>query len=338
MVALRRATRRMRIAVVGLGAVGGFIAGRLLRCGTHRVSALARGATLAALRERGLVLREAGQESHLAIEAGDDPRALGAHDLVIVAVKAPSLAALAPTLAPLIGERGVVLPAMNGMPWWFLQASDPRPLASVDPGARIAAALPLASVLGCVVHFSCSSPAPGVVLHGFGERLIIGEPAGGAVSARVAEVGAALADAGFGVEQSADIRRDIWFKLWGNMTTNPVSALTGALTDRIHDDPLVRAFVLQAMAEAAAIGTRIGCPIAQSGEERMAVTRRLGAFKTSMLQDAEAGRPLEVDALLGAVHEIGGRVGVEMPAIGALLGLTRLMARTRGLTPLGAVE
>ena len=227
---------------------------------------------------------------------------------------------------------------MNGVPWWFLQASDPRPLTSVDPGARIAAALPLARVLGCVVHFSCSSPAPGVVRHGFGDRLIIGEPAGGAVSARVAEVGTALVDAGFTVEQSQDIRRDIWFKLWGNMTTNPVSALTGALTDRIHDDPLVRAFVLQAMAEAAAIGARIGCPIAQSGEERMAVTRQLGAFKTSMLQDTEAGRPLEVDALVGAVHEIGGRVGVEMPAIGALLGLTRLMARTRGLMPQETVE
>ena len=133
--------------------------------------------------------------------------------------------------------------------------------------------------------------------HGFGERLIIGEPAGGA-SPRVEAVAAVLREAGFTVEASADIRRDIWFKLWGNMTMNPVSALTGATCDRILDDPLVREFALQAMAEAAAIGARIGCPIEQSGEERMAVTRQLGAFKTSMLQDAEAGRPLEIDALV----------------------------------------
>ena len=142
---------------------------------------------------------------------------------------------------------------------------------------------------------------------------------------------ALLSRAGFAVTVSDHIQRDIWFKLWGNMTMNPVSALTGATCDLILDDELVRGFMLRAMAEAAEIGARIGCPIAQSGEERMAVTRQLGAFKTSMLQDAEAGRPLEIGALVGAVHEIGARVGVETPAIGALLGLTRLMARTRGL-------
>ncbi|HUP06324.1 MAG TPA: ketopantoate reductase C-terminal domain-containing protein, partial [Caldimonas sp.] len=125
----------------------------------------------------------------------------------------------------------------------------------------------------------------------------------------------------------------VWYKLWGNLTTNPISALTGATTDRILDDPLVRDFMLQAMAEAAAIGARVGCPIEQSGEDRMVVTRQLGAFRTSMLQDAAAGRPLEIDAIVTAVHEIGARVGVPTPAIGALLGLTRLMARVRGLYP-----
>jgi 2-dehydropantoate 2-reductase len=227
---------------------------------------------------------------------------------------------------------------MNGVPWWFLQTpaiarrlrNDEQGLASIDPLGHIAAALPLAQVLGCVVHFAAASPAPGVMKHGFGERLIVGEPAGG-TSPRVDAVAAVLRDAGFEVDASTDVRRDIWFKLWGNMTMNPVSALTGATCDRILDDPLLRVFVLQAMAEAAAIGARIGCPIEQSGEERMAITRQLGAFKTSMLQDAEAGRPLEIDALVGAVHEIGQRVGVAMPAIGALLGLTRLMARSRGL-------
>jgi len=235
-----------------------------------------------------------------------------------------------------------VLPAMNGVPWWFL-AADTRasaaagaePLASVDPGGRIAAALPLEHVLGCVVHLTCSSPAPGVVQHGFGERLIVGEPAGdpGAASVRTRAVCAALAEAGFQAEASADIRREVWYKLWGNMTMNPVSALSGALSDAILDDPLVREFILRTMAEAAQIGARIGCPIEQSGDARIAVTRQLGGFKTSMLQDTEAGRPIELDALVGAVHEIGTRLDIAMPNIGALLGLTRLMARRRGLYP-----
>jgi 2-dehydropantoate 2-reductase len=142
-----------------------------------------------------------------------------------------------------------------------------------------------------------------------------------------------LAAAGFTAEASADIRHDIWYKLWGNMTMNPVSALTGAESHRIIDDPLVLAFMLGTMEEARRIGARIGCVIEQSGGERMAVARELGAFKTSMLQDCLAGRPLELDALVGAVHEIGTRLEIAMPNIGALLGLTRLMARERGLYP-----
>ncbi|MEO8124847.1 MAG: 2-dehydropantoate 2-reductase [Burkholderiales bacterium] len=328
-----------RIAVVGIGAVGAYVAARLALAGASP-RALARGATLAALRERGLTLRMGGKTQQIAIEATGDAHALGEQDLVIVAVKAQALAALAPTLAPLIGKHTLVLPAMNGVPWWFLQTpsmaarlkGDAGQLASVDANGAIAAALPLPQVLGCVVHFTCSSPAPGVALHGFGERLIVGEPAGGA-SARCDTVAEMLRGAGFTVEASDDIRRDIWFKLWGNMTTNPISALTGATVDRILDDPQVHDFMLQAMVEAREIGARIGCPIEQSGEDRMIITRSLGAFKTSMLQDAEAGRALDIDALVGAVHEIGARVGVATPAISALLGLTRLMARGRGLYP-----
>ncbi|MCB2019203.1 MAG: 2-dehydropantoate 2-reductase [Burkholderiaceae bacterium] len=328
-----------RITIVGMGAVGAFVAARLALAGTPP-RALARGATLAALRERGVALQMAGETHRLAIDASDDPRALGEQDLVVVAVKAQSLPALAATLAPLIGRQTVVMPAMNGVPWWFLQTpalaprfgGDAGRLASVDPDGATGAALPLDKVLGCVVHFTCSCPAPGEVLHGFGDKLIVGEPAGGA-SARTDAVAALLRHAGFAVEASEDIRRDIWFKLWGNMTTNPISALTGATVDRILDDPQVHDSMLQAMAEAREIGARIGCPIEQSGEDRMIITRSLGAFKTSMLQDAEAGRSLEIDALVGAVHEIGRRLGVETPAIGALLGLVRLMARGRGLYP-----
>ncbi|MEP7100282.1 MAG: 2-dehydropantoate 2-reductase, partial [Burkholderiales bacterium] len=323
----------MKIAVVGLGAVGGLLAWKLAAAG-HEVSALARGATLAAVRENGLRLVMGGQESSVKIVATDDAAALGPQDLVIAALKGPALAAAAASMQPLFGAQTVVMPAMNGVPWWFLQAAPTavsladRTLASVDPGARIGALLPLERVVGCVVHLTCSSPEPGLIKHGFGDRLIIGEPTGG-VSARVDRIAAALREAGFTSEASTDVRHDIWYKLWGNMTMNPVSALTGAESHHIIDDPLVLQFMLGTMEEARQIGAQIGCAITQSGEERMGVARQLGAFKTSMLQDSLAGRPLEIDALVSAVHEIGARLNIAMPNIGALLGLTRLMARER---------
>ena len=323
----------MKVAIVGLGAVGGLVAARMANAG-HAVSALARGETLARVKERGLIVDSGGRRTEARIAVADDASMLGAQDLVVIALKAPALATLAPQVAALLGDATVVLPAMNGVPWWFMPAAAPSepPLESVDPGGRLLGALPVARVLGCVVHLSASCPEPGWVRHGFGERLIVGEPSGGA-SARVREVCAALAESGFEAEASTDVRRDVWYKLWGNMTMNPVSALTGAESTAILDDPLVHAFMMRTMAEAAAIGERIGCPIAQSGEERMGLARKLGSFKTSMLQDALAGRPIELDALVTAVHEIGARVGVPTPNIDALLGLTRLMARERGLYP-----
>ena len=327
----------MKIAVVGLGAVGGLLAARLGAAG-FEISALARGATLNAVREHGLRLVMDGRETVTKINVSAEADLMGAQDLVIIAVKAPALAQAALALQPLLGPTTVVMPTMNGVPWWFLSASpsgaEAPPLQSIDPQGRIAALLPMHHVLGCVVHLSCASTEPGLVRHGFGDRLIIGEPAGGPPSARVDTVCAALEKAGFIAQPSHDVRREIWYKLWGNMTMNPVSALTGADSDRILDDPLVSEFMLRTMAEAAAIGAQIGCSIAQSGEERMAVTRQLGGFKTSMLQDALAGRALELDALVSAVHEIGQRLGLATPNIGALLGLTRLMARERGMYPL----
>jgi 2-dehydropantoate 2-reductase len=332
----------MKIAVVGLGAIGGLMAARLANAG-HEVSALARGQTLAAVKASGVRLIMGGTESSTMIQASEDARELGAQDLVIVALKGPALAAAAASMQALLGPKTLVMPAMNGVPWWFLRAAPrstdsmsaeftARDLQSVDPGGVIASLLPIQRVLGCVVHLTCSSPEPGLIKHGFGDRLIVGEPAG-ALSTRVQAVCDALTKGSFNAEASADIRHAIWYKLWGNMTMNPVSALTGATTDRILDDPLVHGFVLRSMNEAAQIGARIGCPITQSGEERMALTRELGGFKTSMLQDAQAGRALELDALVSAVHEIGTRLAIEMPNIGALLGLTRLMARERGLYP-----
>jgi len=330
----------MKIAVVGLGAVGGLIAARLAAAG-HEVSALARGATLAAVRTHGLRLVASEQQTRVAINASDDARALGTQELVVVALKGPALADAGASMQALLGPQTIVMPAMNGVPWWFLQtlpassALADRRLASIDPDGRIAAALPLEQVLGCVVHLTCASPEPGLIRHGFGDRLIVGEPAGGP-SERATRVRDVLAGAHFRAEASTDIRHDIWYKLWGNMTMNPVSALTGAPSDRILDDPLVHAFMLRTMEEAARIGTQIGCPIAQSGEERMAVARQLGSFKTSMLQDALAGRALELDALVGAVREIGVRLSLPTPHIDALLGLTRLMACERGLYPTAA--
>jgi 2-dehydropantoate 2-reductase len=223
---------------------------------------------------------------------------------------------------------------MNGVPWWFFDGlggeCDGLRLSSVDPGDKLRSAIPLAHVIGCVVHASSIVVAPGVVRHVMGNGLIIGEPRG-APSARTTQLSALLARAGFDVTVSHRIQRDIWFKLWGNMTMNPISALTGATADRVLDDPLVCAFCSAVMQEAKQIGERIGCSIDQSPEQRHAVTRKLGAFKTSMLQDLEAGRPLEIDALVGAVREIGQRLDLATPHIDALLGLVRLMAQVRGL-------
>jgi 2-dehydropantoate 2-reductase len=327
----------VKICVVGAGAIGGFLGTRLALDPANAVAALARGATLVSLRDHGWRLHE-NRELLRAPAAGasDDPHDLGAQDLVILALKAQSLPGLAPALAPLLSRDTTVMPAMNGVPWWFgagVAALEGRPLESVDPGGGIAAAIPVSRVVGCVVHASASATEPGVTTHRMGRGLIVGEPAGGD-SPRVARLGETLKRAGFEVTCSPRIGYDVWYKLWGNMTMNPVSALTGATTDRLLDDELVRAFCAGAMREAAAVGARIGCDVRESADDRQAVTRRLGVFKTSMLQDVEASRPLELDALVGAVHEIGQRVGVATPAIDALFGLTRLFGQVRGLYPL----
>jgi 2-dehydropantoate 2-reductase len=325
----------MKICIVGAGAVGGFIGTRLAAAGRANVSALARGATLAALRQHGWRLRSGDKLTQTPARASDQPAALGPQDLVIIAVKGPALSSVAQSLAPLLGPRTMVMPAMNGVPWWFCQGTPGfanETLNSVDPGGAIARAINPERVLGCVVHTSCATPEPGLVQHRMGQGLIIGEPAGGS-SERVRLVAELLAHAGFDVTPAHDVRYDIWYKLWGNMTMNPVSALTGATIDRILADPLVRGFCSAAMQEAAAIGERIGCTVAQSPEDRHAVTAKLGAFRTSMLQDVDAQRPIELDAVLAVVYEMGQRLGLPTPNIAALLGLSRLFGRVQGLYP-----
>jgi 2-dehydropantoate 2-reductase len=322
----------LSVCVVGAGAVGGVIGGRLALAGVP-VSAVARGATLDSLRTHGWSVDD---EVTPVAAASADPAELGPQDVVVIAVKAHHLPELAPALAPLLTPDTVLIPALNGVPWWFFHgfggALDGTVLDATDPGGVITAALPPDRVLGCVVHLAARQAAPGRALLTAGDELIIGEPAGMS-TARAEHAAELLRTGGFRVTVSDAIQRDVWFKLWGNMTMNPISALTGATMDRVLDDPLVNAFIQRVMVEAAAIGAAIGAPITQSVAERVGVARRLGAFKTSMLQDAEAGRSIELDALVTAVREIGVRAGVPTPGIDALLGLTRLAARERGLYP-----
>lgn len=330
----------MKVAVYGFGAIGGLIGARLASTGVD-VSAVARGATLEALKAHGLRLQIQDRITSVPIRAAQSPQKLGAQDVVIIAVKAPALPDVAAHIAPLIGPDTIVITAMNGVPWWFFESCDVpysgTHLQSLDATGAFSRAIPVRHVIGCVVHLSSACPQPGLVRVGFGNRLILGEPGGGN-SARLESLVKLLCEAGFDAEASADIRTDIWYKLWGNMTMNPVSAITGATCDQILDDPLVNTFCLAAMQEAAAIGARIGCTITQSGADRMAVTRKLGAFKTSMLQDAEAGKALEIDALVTVVHEIGQLVGVATPAIDSLLGLARLYGRVHGLYPTSVLQ
>ena len=326
----------MKVCIYGAGAIGLLIGARLAATGAHRVSAVARGATLAALDEHGLRVDGFAGPISGPVTASADPGALGVQDVVVIAVKAPALADVARRIAPLLGPHTLVVPAMNGVPWWFCQglqgAAAGLALKSVDPDGSIAAHIPIDHVIGCVVHAAASVSEPGKAFNQMGRGLVIGEPRGG-VSERVTALKAALDAAGFETTASDMIQRDIWYKLWGNMTTNPISAITGATTDRIIGDELVRKLGSDAMLESGRIGERLGCAIAQTPEERHAITRKLGAFKTSMLQDAEAGRAIELDSLVGAVRELGRHVGVETPLIDAIYGLARVFGQVHGLYP-----
>ncbi|HEV2373412.1 MAG TPA: 2-dehydropantoate 2-reductase [Streptosporangiaceae bacterium] len=323
----------MRICVLGAGAIGGFLGTRLAVAG-FETSALARGATLAALRTHGWRAETSEGRISAPVRAAADPADLGPQDVVVFAVKATSAASAVASIGPLLGPDTMVLTAMNGVPWWFFEgfggACEGHHLTSVDPAGRIAAAVPVHRVIGGVLHMSCATVEPGLVRHHQGTGLIIGEP-GHHDSPRVRDLAEVFLAAGLDVTVSTEIRKAIWYKLWGNLTINPVSALTGATADLILDEDLVRTFCQTAMTEAQEVGARIGLPIAERPEDRNKVTRKLGAFKSSMLQDAEAGRPLELDALAGAVAEIGALVGVATPTVNALLGLTRLSAQVRSL-------
>ena len=323
----------MKACIYGAGAIGGWIGVRLAQAGA-RVSVVARGATLTAIREQGLRLQQGDAISSVQVEASATPAELGPQDLVVIAVKAPAMADVAKAIAPLLKPDTIVLTAMNGVPWWFFEGFGGKfagtRLKAVDPDGSIAQAIPARQIVGCVVHASCSVPQPGLVKQHFGNKLILGEPSGGKTE-RLQKLAGLLQQAGFEVEVSEQIQKDAWYKLWGNMTVNPVSAFTGATADKILDDDLVRGFISNVMLEAREIGGRIGIPIAQQPQDRHQVTRKLGAFKPSMLQDVEAGKPVELDALVTVVKELGELTQVPTPFTDALLGLARLHARERGL-------
>jgi 2-dehydropantoate 2-reductase len=315
----------MNICVVGAGAIGGWIAARLALAGND-VSVVARGETLAAIETEGLLLTDGGETRCVALAAANDAAILGVHDVVILAVKAPALPQIAPGLEGLIGPDTQIIPMLNGVPWWFTD----DPLWSVDPDVAIADALPVEQVAGCVVHASCFRSAANHVTVKHAEKLILGEPGGGS-SERIERLCSLFENAGIRCDASENVRRAIWYKLWGNATINPMSALTRSTADKLLHDEDIRAFMAEAMDELAEIGAAIGCPIGESAEDRMAVTARLGAFKSSMLQDVEAGRPIELEALLGAPREIAAGVEVATPQLDRLYAMMRLMGENLGL-------
>ncbi len=326
-------TGPQRIGIVGSGAIGGHFAARLSRAG-HVVSMLARGRTLEAIRQHGLRYATTGEEYCVAAQASETAEELGQQDLIVIALKGQALPEVAPSLSPLIGPKSTILTVGNGLPWWYFLANG-QPLQglrlrSVDPTGSIEKALPLSQLLGGSVFASCQCPAPGVVQHSAGARVVLGEPGGG-LSPRASAWARLLADAGLGGEVSADIRQDLWLKLLGNACFNPVSLMTQASTDRLLADPNLLRLFMRLMDECIALGQRLGLPLKIDPMQRIEQTRKLGAIKTSMLQDLEAGRSVELDAILGTVVECATAINHPVPQIDSLYALARMRARNAGL-------
>lgn len=322
----------MKICIVGAGSIGGYLGVRLALAGEH-VTLIARGANLAAIRERGVTLIEADGAATTVRPAlaTDNTAAAGPHDVVIVAVKAHQLAAIAPALPALYHETTMVIPAQNGIPWWYFQRHggpfEGRRIESVDPDGVIEAHIPTERIIGCVVYPATELEAPGVIRHIEGDRFTLGE-LDGARSERAQHLSQTLARAGLKAPVRPHIRSDIWVKLWGNLALNPVSALTRATLVDMCRHPQTRALIAAMMAEGQAIAERLGVTFGISIEQRIAGAEQIGAHKTSMLQDIEAGKTTEVDALVGAVAELGRLVDVPTPHINAIYAATKLLEQT----------
>ena len=319
----------MRIAIIGVGAIGGLVAARLALAG-EEVSVVARGAALAAIRDHGLRLIDADGERAARVQASNRLADLGPQDCVALAVKAHQLADIAAEVAAALTPQTSILTAQNGVPFWYFHRSggpfEGRGLASVDPDGRIAAALPAERLIGSVVYPAGEIVAPGVVRHIEGNRLTLGE-LDGTVTPRASALAAALQRAGFKAPVTSDIRSEIWLKLWGNATLNPVSALTGATLADILGCAPTRALIAAMMAEVRAVGEAHGIRFRLSIDKRIAGAEAIGAHKTSMLQDIEAGRAPEIEALVGAVIEMGRLASVECPRLEAAYAMVKLLAR-----------
>ena len=327
----------MKICVFGAGSIGGVIGGVLANTG-HDVSLIARGAHLEALRANGCRVETGGEIFTVHPAVSDDPADFGPQDVVVVAVKAPAMPAVAAGIATLLDQKTVVVPAMNGIPWWFFdgfpQTGPDILIRKLDPDGALAAAIPIERVMGCVVHMGSMMLEPGVIRHVADNRLILGEASGEAadgVTDRVTEFAAAFVGTTLSATVTDNLRQEIWLKLLGNFNFAPVSSLTGATNGQIGGDPGLRKVCADLFEEAAAAGRCIGLEPGMTADERTTMGASLGNFRTSMLQDFDKSRPPEIDAIVGAVVEIGKVTGTPMPVSESILSLLEQKARGMGL-------
>jgi 2-dehydropantoate 2-reductase len=323
----------MKICIFGAGAIGGYIGAKLARAGAE-VSLVARGPHLAAMQKNGLTLIEGDETFTVPVRASDDPAALGVQDYLVITLKAHSVPAAVPAMQPLIGENTTVVSGVNGVPWWYFHGLDgplaDTRLASVDPGGAQWDGLGPERVLGCVVYPAAEVAEPGVIRHVEGNRFSLGEP-DGSKSARALRLAEALTAAGLKAPVRPRIRDEIWVKLWGNLSFNPISALTHATLDVLCTDPGTRAVAREMMVEAQIIAEKLGVRFPIDVDRRIDGGAAVGPHRTSMLQDLDAGRPMEIDALVTAVQELGRLTDTATPTIDAVLALVQLRARTAGL-------
>jgi 2-dehydropantoate 2-reductase len=321
----------VRIAIVGAGAIGGYIGARLARAGAD-VVLFARGAHLRAIEQRGLRVTSPDGDFEVRPEATGDLRAIGRADAIVLGVKAHGLTALAPDLPPLLGRDTIVLSTQNGIPWWYFQNYpgdlNGLRLERVDPGGVIAHAIEPERVVGSLAYFSTDIAEPGVIHHTEGNRLSLGEP-DGSRSERARALAEILIGAGFRCPITTRVRHEIWVKLLGNVAFNPISALTGGTLDELVRHRETSTVVRAIMTEAGAVAAALGIELPISIDQRMAGAGRVGAHKTSMLQDLEAGRELELEPIVGAVVELGERLGVPMPSTRAVYACVKMLDEKR---------
>ncbi|MEA5620157.1 2-dehydropantoate 2-reductase [Cronbergia sp. UHCC 0137] len=323
----------MKICIVGAGAIGGLLGGKLALAG-EEVTLIARGSHLAAIQEKGLELRLIDGSSQVVTPtlATDDITQVEAQDVVILAVKTNGVGAIAPLLPSLYHQHTMVVTAQNGFPWWYFRKHGGEyegiSLQSVDPDGIIENYIDIDRVIGCVVYQAAEIVEPGVIKHIEGERFTLGE-LDGTKTERIQLLAESLKKAGFKTPVRDQIRTEIWVKLWGNLAFNPISGLTGATLEAIARYPLTRELARNMMLEAQAIAQRLGINFGISLEQRINGTEKVGAHKTSMLQDIEAGRPTEIEAIVGAVIELGKLTQIPTPHIEAIYASVKLLEATK---------